>query len=67
MKHRQSFKSRRESYPVTQLQPYHRIAYELYPALLINLSWTSVFKEDLRCLTILGNLGQEIYLVHEAG
>lgn len=61
MKNRYSFKSRRESCPVTQLQPHCRTAYKLHPALRINLSWTSLFK-DLRCLSVFGNLGQVICL-----
>lgn len=59
MKNRHSFKSRRESCPVTQLQPHCRTACKLHPALQINLSWTSLFK-DLRCLSVFGNLGQVI-------
>lgn len=61
MKNRSSFKSRRKGCPVTQLQPHCRTAYKLHPALQINLSWMSLFK-DLRCLSVFGNLGQVICL-----
>lgn len=51
-----------ETCPVTQLQFHHVIASKLHSPLPINLSWTSACKEDLRCLSISGNLGQVIYL-----
>lgn len=51
-----------ETCPVIHLQLHHVVACKLHSALPINLSWTSACKEDLRCLSISGKLGQVIYL-----